>query len=113
MALYEEACIPCQHGAEPLEPAAINILLLELPTWSLITHQGVSQLERVHNCTDFATALELANRVGALAEAEGHHPELTVEWGRLTIRYWTHTLGGLHRNDFILSARTEKLLQSA
>lgn len=113
MALHEEPSVPCRGGAKPLESTEIDTLLVDLPAWSLVSREGVPQLERIHACADFATALHLVNRIGELAEAEDHHPELTIEWGRLTIRYWTHTLGGLHRNDFILAARTEQLLQAS
>lgn len=112
MTLQNESCLPCRQDATPLTADEATALLPAIPKWTLVQRDGISQLELIHRCNDFAAALALANRVGELAEAEDHHPELIVEWGRLTIRYWTHTLRGLHRNDFILAARTSRLLEN-
>ncbi len=113
MSLDQESCTPCRSGGTALDATAIENLLTALPSWSWVQRDGMDQLERRHECADFATALHLANCVGALAEAEDHHPELVIEWGRLTVRYWTHTLKGLHRNDFVLAAKTERILQAS
>lgn len=114
MALQDETCIPCHDGnAMALTSREIAGLLPAVPGWALIRRDGVEQLEKIHPCADFAAALALANRIGDLADAKDHHPKLIVEWGRLTVRYWTHTLRGLHRNDFILAARTTRLLENA
>ncbi len=66
-------------------------------------------LGRTFEVRDFAAALDLANRIGELAEAENHHPRLVVEYGRLDVCWWTHTIGGVHKNDFIMAARTDQL----
>lgn len=113
MTLHNETCVACHRDTTPLTPVEIGELLPAVPGWTVTRRDGIEQLETVHHCRDFATALALANRIGALADAEDHHPELTVEWGRLTVRYWTHTLGGLHRNDFIMAARTDRLIETA
>ena len=113
MALHQETCVACRGDATPLTPHEIEELLPAVPDLTVTRRDNVEQLERVHQCRDFAAALALANRIGALADAEDHHPELTVEWGRLTIRYWTHTLRGLHRNDFVMAARTSRLIENA
>ena len=68
---------------------------------------GVRRLERVFAFKDFAQALAFTNQVGELAEAEGHHPAILTEWGRVTVTWWTHKINGLHRNDFIMAAKTE------
>ena len=75
----------------------------------MLERDGVKRLERVFTFPDFAGALAFTNRVGAIAEAAGHHPALLTEWGRVTVGWWTHAIGGLHRNDFIMAARTEPL----
>ena len=67
------------------------------------------RLERAFTFSDFAAALAFTNRVGAAAEAEGHHPALLTEWGRVTVTWWTHAIRGLHRNDFVMAAKTDAL----
>jgi 4a-hydroxytetrahydrobiopterin dehydratase len=74
---------------------------------------GVQQLERVFAFDTFADALQFTDAVGQLAETEGHHPALLTEWGKVTVTWWTHTIGGLHRNDFILAAKTDTLYAHA
>jgi 4a-hydroxytetrahydrobiopterin dehydratase len=70
---------------------------------------GVMQLERRFGFPDFAEALAFTNRVGEAAEAEGHHPRLVTEWGSVVVTWWTHKIGGLHRNDFVMAAKTDRL----
>ena len=73
------------------------------------TDASIARLERVFHFPSFADALAFTNRVGALAEEEGHHPALLTEWGRVTVTWWTHKIRGLHRNDFIMAAKTDAL----
>jgi len=75
----------------------------------VVEREGVRRLERAFTFSDFAAALAFTNRVGAAAEAEGHHPALLTEWGRVTVTWWTHAIRGLHRNDFVMAAKTEAL----
>ena len=75
------------------------------------TSTDSKRLRRVFSFDDFAQALEFTNRVGALAEEEGHHPALLTEWGRTTVTWWTHKIRGLHRNDFVMAAKTAVLYQ--
>jgi 4a-hydroxytetrahydrobiopterin dehydratase len=77
--------------------------------WQLLEREGIARLERVFHFPSFADALAFTNRVAALAEAEGHHPALLTEWGRVTVTWWTHKIRGLHRNDFIMAAKTDVL----
>jgi 4a-hydroxytetrahydrobiopterin dehydratase len=84
----------------------------QVPEWQIVPRDGVDRLERVFPFPDFASALRFTNRVGQIAEAEGHHPALLTEWGRVTVTWWTHKIGGLHRNDFIMAARTDELLSA-
>ena len=71
--------------------------------------EGIERVERVFTFNNFADALSFTNRVGALAEAEGHHPAILTEWGRVTVTLWTHKIRGLHRNDFIMAAKVDSL----
>ncbi len=107
--LTTEKCVPC-HGGVPLATEAeIARWEPEVPDWRLVERDGIRRLERVFTFKDFAGALAFTNRVGALAEAEGHHPALLTEWGRVTVTWWTHAIRGLHRNDFIMAAKTDAL----
>lgn len=105
--LAREACTPCRGGEPPMDDAEIARLLPRLPGWRVVEREGVRRLERVFEFPDFAQALAFTSRVGALAEAAGHHPALLTEWGRVTVSWWTHAIGGLHRNDFVMAARTD------
>ena len=91
----------------------IPALRAEIPDWQLVVRDGVPRLERVFVFPDFGAALGFTNRVGALAEAEAHHPAITTEWGRVTVVWWTHKIKNLHRNDFIMAAKTDALVESA
>ena len=82
----------------------------ELPQWGIVEQDGEQRLQRVFTFKDFAAALAFTNEVGRIAEEAQHHPLLTTEWGSVTVQWWTHSIGGLHRNDFILAARTSQLL---
>lgn len=107
--LTQEHCVACRRDAPRVTDAEIAELQPQIPDWQHITVDGIPRLERVFRFTDFAAALAFTNRVGALAEAEGHHPALVTEWGRVTVAWWTHKIRGLHRNDFIMAAKTDQL----
>jgi len=81
----------------------------EVPEWDVVEREGIPRLERVFRFPDFRGALAFTQRVGELAESEHHHPALLTEWGRVTVTWWTHKIRGLHRNDFIMAAKTERL----
>jgi 4a-hydroxytetrahydrobiopterin dehydratase len=92
-----------------LTEAQIEELLHSLPEWQVVEREGVQRLERSFSFRDFAQALDFVNRVGGLAEAENHHPAVLLTWGRVTVSWWTHSVGGLHRKDFAMAARTDTL----
>jgi 4a-hydroxytetrahydrobiopterin dehydratase len=100
-------CEACQAGAPQVTEAEIAALHPQVPQWTLVERDGIRRLERVFRFRDFAQALAFTNLVGALAETEGHHPALLTEWGRVTVTWWTHKIRGLHRNDFIMAAKTD------
>jgi 4a-hydroxytetrahydrobiopterin dehydratase len=89
--------------------AEVAELLPQVPDWELVEVDGIRRLTRVFPADDFAQALEFTKAVGELAEAEGHHPALLTEWGSTTVTWWTHKIRGLHRNDFIMAAKTDEL----
>ncbi|MGA1370820.1 MAG: 4a-hydroxytetrahydrobiopterin dehydratase [Pseudomonadales bacterium] len=112
-ALARERCSACQPGAPSVSGAERVALLSQIPDWEVRDEHGTPVLVRLFVCKDFAAALRFANAIGEMADAEDHHPRLVVEWGRLEVSWWTHVIGGLHRNDFILAARTDALAATA
>jgi 4a-hydroxytetrahydrobiopterin dehydratase len=109
MSIAQEKCTPCRDGQGRIEEAEARAFLKDLPGWTLVRKDGVPALEKAYKFDDFLSALDFANRVGREAEAQDHHPALTVEWGRVTAAWWTHKVKGLHRNDFVMAARTDAL----
>jgi 4a-hydroxytetrahydrobiopterin dehydratase len=109
-ALKEMKCEACRKGAPTVTEDEMRDLLPHVPEWAVGEEGGVPRLVRVFEFPDFSEALAFTNRVGAIAEAEGHHPALLTEWGRVTVSWWTHKIRGLHRNDFIMAAKTDEVL---
>jgi 4a-hydroxytetrahydrobiopterin dehydratase len=107
--LAAEACVACRPDAAAITDDAIAALGDHVPEWHVTEGDGVRRLERVFRFADFAAALAFTNQVGALAEEAGHHPALLTEWGRVTVTWWTHAIRGLHRNDFVMAAKTDTL----
>jgi 4a-hydroxytetrahydrobiopterin dehydratase len=106
MALADRHCVPCRGGVPPLPRERIDGLLTELePGWTL-TSSG--HLTKTYEFADFAAALAFANRVGEIAEAEAHHPDLHVAWGRCGVEIWTHKIDGLTESDFFLAAKADR-----
>lgn len=107
--LTQMTCVPCRGGEPPATDAEIAQLTPQIPQWKVIEREGIKRLERIFTFRDFAQALTFTNKVGEIADAEGHHPALLTEWGRVTVTWWTHKIRGLHRNDFIMAAKTDRL----
>ena len=102
-------CVACQRGAPRVTAEESQTLHKHVPDWALVEREGIQRLERDFGFQDFAAALAFTNSVGSLAEEEGHHPALLTEWGSVTVTWWTHKIRGLHRNDFIMAAKTDQL----
>lgn len=111
--LTNQTCEACNAKAPLATQEEIETLKLQIPDWQIVEIDGVKQLKRVFLFKNFAQALAFTNQVGALAEQEGHHPLLITEWGRVEVYWWSHIIGGLHVNDFITAAKTDKLLTEA
>ena len=107
--LNQLKCVACRAGEPTVTDSEINMLYSLIPEWQVKEVDGVKRLERVFKFKNFAQALEFTNKVGAIAEEEAHHPLLITEWGRVTVNWWTHKIGGLHKNDFIMAAKTDKI----
>jgi 4a-hydroxytetrahydrobiopterin dehydratase len=102
-------CVACRKDAPTLTDDEIAELHLQVPDWDIVELDGIKRLIRVFSADDFSQALEFTNRVAELAEEERHHPALLTEWGSTTVTWWTHKIGGLHRNDLIMAAKTDQL----
>ncbi|WP_370694292.1 4a-hydroxytetrahydrobiopterin dehydratase [Psychrobium sp. 1_MG-2023] len=110
MSLSQATCEACQADAPQVTDQELAELIAMIPDWTPITVDGVMQLQREYKFKNFKLALAFTNKLGELAEAEFHHPGILTEWGKVTVTWWTHAIGGLHRNDFIMAAKTDELL---
>ncbi|MFQ3231948.1 4a-hydroxytetrahydrobiopterin dehydratase [Reinekea sp.] len=110
MTLSIQQCEACQADAPKVSDEELATLMHEIPDWVPAVIDGVMQLERQYKFRNFRQALAFTNLVGELAENEGHHPEIVTEWGKVTVRWWTHAINGLHKNDFICAAKTDQLI---
>lgn len=102
-------CIPCRGGEPALTVAEIADLQLHVLQWQLKEVDGIQRLERVFKFKNYAEAIAFTNKIAAIAEEEDHHPLMVVEWGRVTVQWWTHVVKGLHKNDFIMAAKTDEV----
>ena len=106
--LVAQKCEACRVGAPPATEAEIAEYSEQIPDWEIVGRNGIPTLERVFEFGNFAAALDFTNRVGELAEEQGHHPALLTEWGRVTVTWWTHKIRNLHVNDFVMAAKTDR-----
>ena len=107
--LAEKHCVPCRGGIASLtEPAAVA-LSAGAPGWRL--EEGATRLHRRFEFRDFVEAMKFVNRVADVAEQEGHHPDIAIHWNAVDLTLWTHKIGGLHENDFIVAAKVNRLLE--
>ena len=104
-------CVACRAGEPTVTDSEIEMLQPQIPEWQIKEVDGVKRLERVFKLKNFVQALEFTSRVGTIAEQENHHPLIITEWGRVTVQWWTHKIGGLHKNDFIMAAKTDELYE--
>jgi 4a-hydroxytetrahydrobiopterin dehydratase len=103
----EQHCAPCGKGGEPLKGDALEERIDRLGEgWMVIDGK---RLQKEYRFDDFRQALDFVNRVGKLAEEEDHHPNIELAWGKATITLWTHKIGGMHENDFIMAAKIDEL----
>lgn len=108
--LSQQKCEACRADAPKVSDAELKELMGQIPDWTPTARDGVMQLEREFKFKNFKQAMAFSNKVGELAEAEFHHPSILLEWGKVTVTWWTHAINGLHRNDFICAAKTDALL---
>ena len=111
MTLLTEKCVACRSDSPRLAEGEIVDLMPQVVEWEVVEEEGVPHLVRSFKVRNFVRAQEFAVKVGEAAEGEGHHPRLTVEWGRITVAWWTHKIKGLHRNDFIMATKTDDIFR--
>lgn len=107
--LVDMKCIPPRAGEPKVTEAEMAQFAPQVPDWQIVERNQVKRLERSFRFGNFAQALAFTNKVGELADAEDHHPAILTEWGQVTVTWWTHKIGGLHRNDFVMAAKTDQL----
>jgi len=110
MSLAQKNCVPCRGGVPPLKGAELEKLRAQVSGWDVVNEH---HLLKRYSFPDFKTALEFVNRAGAIAEQEGHHPDLYLSWGKVGIEIWTHKIDGLTESDFILAAKLDEIPRSA
>ena len=108
MPLADESCVRITRAATCLSARERDALLEQVPDWGCVVRDGIERLEREFRFTDYAGALAFTQRVGSLAEAADHHPAILTQWGRVSVTWWTHVVGGLHRNDFVMALQTDR-----
>ncbi len=106
--LSKQKCEACRADAPRISDDELRELMPGIPDWEIVVVDGVMQLKRVFEFDNFVEAMAFSNRVGEIAESEGHHPAILTEWGRVTVSWWSHKIKGLHRNDLIMAARTDE-----
>jgi len=103
--LAQKHCVPCRGGVPPLKAGELQKLSVQIPDWRVVDEHHIT---RTFLFPDFKTALAFVNRAGAVAEAEGHHPDLCLAWGRVDVKTYTHKIDGLTESDFILAAKIDQ-----
>ena len=107
--LIEEKCEACRFDAPKVEGPQREELSKQIPDWESIAVDGVERLRRVFKLKNYTQAVAFTNDIAVMAEGEDHHPLIVLEWGKVTVEWWTHKIEGLHRNDFISAAKTDSL----
>ena len=110
--LIKQRCEACQADAPKVSDEELATLIKEIPSWAPIIRDNIMMLERTYSLGNYENAVKFTNLVAELAETEDHHPALLLEWGKVTVTWWSHKIKGLHRNDFICAAKTDQLFKT-
>jgi len=105
--LKSKTCVPCQGGIPPMSAEEATSMMAEVPGWDLI--ESATKIRRTFTFKNFMEAQAFAVKVGEVSESEGHHPDIAYGWGYCTVVFYTHKIGGLHENDFIMAAKVNGL----
>jgi 4a-hydroxytetrahydrobiopterin dehydratase len=111
--LEQMKCEVCRVGAPKVTDEEAAEYIQQIPEWVILEKDGIKRLERSFTFKNFVDALAFTSKVGQIAEEEGHHPAIMTEWGKVIVAWWTHKIAGLHRNDFIMAAKTDQLYNDA
>ena len=111
--LVQEKCVACRRDSPHVTERDIAELHPLIPDWRIVEEEGVPRLSRTFRFPSFARALDFTNAIGTIAEQEGHHPRIVTEWGQVGVSWWTHKIRHMHRNDFIMAAKTDQLYGQA
>ena len=106
MSLATKHCVPCKGGVPPVQGEELEQLKAQVPGWEVVNGH---HLQKTYKFPDFRTALDFVNKAGAIAEEEGHHPDLLLSWGKVEVTTWTHKIDGLTESDFILAAKIDQI----
>lgn len=107
--LVDKKCEACRAGSPLVTQQEIDELKPQIPNWDIVKEEGINSLVRTFKFANFKEALSFTNKVGEIAEEEGHHPAILTEWGKVTVSWWSHKIKGLHVNDFIMAAKTDNI----
>jgi 4a-hydroxytetrahydrobiopterin dehydratase len=107
--IAQAQCEACNIDAPRVTEKEIETYGAQVPEWKIVDRNGIMQLERTFTFKDFVQALDFTQRVGDIAEQADHHPAILTEYGKVTVTWWSHKIKGLHKNDFILAARTDEV----
>ena len=102
-------CVPVRSRDPQATDEESASYMQQVPDWNIIAVDGVNHFQRLYKFQNFVDALSFTNKVGALAEEQDHHPALLTEWGKVTVTWWTHVIKGLHQNDFVSAAKSDRL----
>jgi len=104
-----QKCVPCHSASPKLTTVEISKLIEKVPEYTLIEENGIERISKEYHFKDFKEALAFTNRLAEICEEENHHPQIILEWAKVTVTWWTHAIEGLHTNDFIMALTTDKL----
>ena len=107
--LIESSCVACREDAPLVTKEEIEELKPQIPAWQIQKNDGIDRLICAFSFDNYLSGLKFVSKVANLAEEEDHHPEITLEWGKVTVSWWSHKIKGLHKNDFIAAAKTDNL----
>ena len=109
--LRKQDCLPCSGDEPPVSKEEMEAMKPTVPNWKIGEKDGAPRLRRTFDFSDFQEALDFTNAVGELAEKEGHHPVITLTWGKATVEWYTHAIENIHKNDFIMAAKTDEIYE--
>lgn len=110
MNLAKEPCVACRSDSPRVSEEELTVLLGEIPEWSVVTVKDVPRLKRVIRVEGWDAAVRLTNQIADLAAQTDHHPSILLEWGKVTVQWWTHSIRALHRNDFVMAAKVDEMV---